>query len=362
MKQALQAICGLTLAVLSCVLAQHISQAQEPVPKAAPAKAETGSYSAVAYTLDVKLDPAAHSMAGSGVIRWTNKSAKPQVELWLHLYLNAFKNERTVFQRSTAGFGFRGGKKEDAGWGWITVDKLFARELNADLWKSAELTPGDPEDETDARVRLPRPVKPGETITLDVAWTSQLPRVSHRTGYADSFHMVAQWFPKLAVLEPNGEWAHFPFHRLSEFYADYGDYDVTIETPAAFLVGASGEMVEEKSAGDRVKRRFRIANVHDFAFTAWDGFSEAQAEGPDGIKMRCLFPKGEGSLAQIELDDTAFGLEYFGKHFGKYPYKNITIVHPPDNARDAGGMEYPTLFTTGGSWTAPLLVFAPSRR
>jgi hypothetical protein len=48
-----------------------------------------------------------------------------------------------------------------------------------------------------------------------------------------------------------------------------------------------------------------------------------------------------------------YGLEHFGRRFGPYPYSTLTVVHPPDAAGDSGGMEYPTLITTGGAWFAP---------
>ena len=39
-----------------------------------------------------------------------------------------------------------------------------------------------------------------------------------------------------ARLETDGRWAHFPFHHLAEFYADYGTYDVTLDVPEGFTV------------------------------------------------------------------------------------------------------------------------------
>ena len=68
---------------------------------------------------------------------------------------------------------------------------------------------------------LPRDVQPGETIALDVVWDDKLPAVVERTGFDGSFHMIAQWFPKLAKIEADGTFAHFPFHHLGEFYADW---------------------------------------------------------------------------------------------------------------------------------------------
>ncbi|RLB60015.1 MAG: hypothetical protein DRI90_14730, partial [Deltaproteobacteria bacterium] len=55
---------------------------------------------AVSYQMQVRLDPVEHQIHGTGTIRWHNGSQVAQRELYLHLYLNAFKNERTLFMRS----------------------------------------------------------------------------------------------------------------------------------------------------------------------------------------------------------------------------------------------------------------------
>ncbi|MDC0745870.1 M1 family metallopeptidase [Polyangium mundeleinium] len=304
------------------------------------------------YTLRATLDPTLHQVRGEGTIVWRNASHIPQREIWLHLYLNAFKNEKTNYMRQRAR-GFRGGGAL-ADYGWIRVSKLFARELDSELWDKADRhTPGDPDDETDIRVPLPRAIEPGETLTLDVAFVSDLPSVTLRTGFAESFHMVAQWFPKLAKIEPDGRWAHFPFYRFSEFYADYGNYDVTIDAPEGFVIGATGRLDKETAKGGRIERRFLQEDVHDFAFTAWDHFREVTATTADGVALRCLYPPGFDRVATIELDAVRFGLEHFGAAYGKYPYGTVTIVHPPRGAGEAGGMEYPTLITTGGAWWTP---------
>ncbi len=196
------------------------------------------------YTLHASLDPVKHVVEGKGTITWRNASRTPQGEVWLHLYLNAFKNERTYFMRFPGVDGFRGaGTPGD--WGHVDV-KRFAIEGGADLWPGADKTsPGDPDDETDIRVPLPEPVQPGATVRFDVAFEAHLPQLLFRTGYVGGFHMVGQWFPKLARLEPDGRWAHFPFHHLSEFYADFGTYDVTVDTPDDVIVGATGQLEGE---------------------------------------------------------------------------------------------------------------------
>ena len=316
-----------------------------PTPLAPPPNAPPEAVAS--YELDAALDAVEHIVTGHGVVRWRNTAAVAVDQLYLHLYLNAFADDETVFQRDNVA-GFRGGGRP-ARAGGIRVGRLFARELAAELWPSADLHPaGDSDDETDVRVPLPRPIEPGERMTLDVAWTSTLPSIVSRTGFAGSFHMVAQWFPKLARLEPDGTWAHFPFHRLSEFYADFGDYDVRLDVPAGFTVGATGTRVSDEARGDRHLLRHVEHAVHDFAWTAWDGFDERRETTTDGVALRALYPRGSDAAGALELDVAARGLEHFGAAYGPYPYAELTIVHPPAYAAEAGGMEYPTLITTGG--------------
>ncbi|WP_437552258.1 M1 family metallopeptidase [Sorangium sp. So ce367] len=380
MRTALQAAVGLLLALLAGRMGASLLSTVQPIEPDAPARrspaAPSGASAAPAlaapapapppdaelaahadpiasYTLRARLDPAQHTMHGEGTLVWRNASREPQRELFVHLYLNAFKDPRTVFLRSSID-GFRGGEML-YDYGHIQVTRFAVREMDgADVWpRGKPTTPGDPDDETDIRVELPRAVAPGEAITIDLAWDADLPSLALRTGHHGSFHMVGQWFPKIARLEPDGRWAHFPYHRLSEFYADFGAYDVTVDVPERFVVGATGRLVEERRADGRAIRRFVQEDVHDFAFAAWDRFRELRATTGDGVAIRCLFPEGSEREAALEIDLVRFGLERFGAAFGRYPYGTLTIVHPPEGAEEAGGMEYPTLITTGGSWLWP---------
>ncbi len=301
------------------------------------------------YDLSASLDDATHTVAGKGTIHWINRTSAPTGELWFHLYLNAFKNERTLFLRSPFG-GSRGGERTKE-WGFIDVKRLVAKELGtADLWPGRDRhSPDDPDDETDIRVPLPHAVEPGAELTLDVEWTSRLPDIVARTGQSQGFYMVAQWFPKLARREPDGTWVHFPFHPHSEFYADYGRYSVTLDVPQAMIVGATGKRTSERIESGRRIVRHEIDSVHDFAWTAWERFRE-KAEAIDGVQVRLLYPPGHETNAERTLEALRFALPHMSRAYGRYPYPVLTVVHPPSHAEEAGGMEYPTLITSGGPW------------
>lgn len=315
----------------------------------AKAAEPTASYRWVA-----RLDVDRHTISGRGSITWVNRSQTPTNELYVHLYLNAFKNSRTLFLRSPFGAGRSG--EGASRFGFIDVKRMSAPQFGGeDLWKhAAPSSPGDPEDETDIRVPLPKAVAPGATLTLEVEFEAQLPQIVERTGYSGSYHFVAQWFPKLAKREPNGTWAHFAFHPQSEFYSDFGSYHVTLEVPEGFTVGATGNRLSHKRENGRQTFEYADESLGDFAWVAWDGFSEREEQiGPTLVRL--LTPTGDPNAEETTLRTLRAALPHFSASYGRYPYRALTVVHPPEQALKSGGMEYPTLITTGSRWYTSLL-------
>lgn len=308
------------------------------------------------YTLYARLDPSTHIVQGMGTIRWRNTSAAPTHELWVHLYMNAFKNARSAFLRER-GVGGRGSQLP-RDYGSVEVQELTLLDHTpVSLWANAELHPAGDDDETDVRVPLPRDIAPGEVIDLRVAFQDKLPSIVIRTGYEGTFHLVGQWFPKLARLERDGTWRHFAFHHLSEFYADFGVYDVTLDVPATYLLGATGPVISERIEGGRRVERHRQSDVHDFAWAAWDAFRSLR-ESIDDVNVIVLYAPGFDETARRQLAAARFALPYFSQRYGRYPYGTLTIVTPEEGAAEAGGMEYPTFITGAGSWYEPRGLFS----
>lgn len=313
-----------------------------------------------ATILRATLDPAAHVVSGEEEIVWTNHSSRSTDELYWHLYLNAFRDQRSLFRRESLGPG-RGERAPDDD-GRVDIERMDLYEVDAEghpsgepveIWGPAEKhTPDDPDDTTDVRTALPRPVPPGGRIALRLRFRAKLPSIVERTGYSGDFHMVAQWFPKLAQRTIKGRWNHFPFHRLSEFAANFGSYDVTLDVPEGHVVGATGRLVEEKREGGRFVARYVQDRVHDFAWVAATGLAERR-ERLYGVDLRLLYPPGYERAVARELDALGAAFDCFGRRYGAYPYDVLTVVHPPQGAEEAGGMEYPTLVTTGGPWHGP---------
>src|SRR5207253_6384825 len=126
---------------------------------------------------------------------------------------------------------------------------------------------GNPDDRTVVSASLPQPVQPGATLTIEVTWTARVPRPVSRTGVIGNYYFIAQWFPKLGVLQDDG-WNCHQFHSGTEFFSDYGVYDVRLMVPATWVVGATGV---ERPDGPH---HFYQEDVHDFAWTTSPDYIE----------------------------------------------------------------------------------------
>jgi len=317
----------------------------------------------VAYDIAATLDPVAHTVDGRETLTWRNRSKLVVRAVYLHLYLNAFEGlDSTFFSESRQlGSQFRSNVPvRDGGWGYVTLGAITQAGA-AVPWTYVHPDAGPATDHTVVRLDLPAAVAPGARTALQIAFRDQLPRVLARTGYFGTFHLIGQWFPKIGVLELPGErgarqvqWNVHEFHMFSEFYADYGSFDVRLTVPRDFTVGATGEeRGEPAAAGDRVTHRFVQDDVHDFAWTADSRTApvlkgEYRGQGSPAVTVRVLYPPEFAGDAQPVLKATIDSLAYFSRTLGPYPYRTVTAVIPPFNAGEAGGMEYPTFFTAEG--------------
>jgi hypothetical protein len=306
------------------------------------------------YRIEVELDPVRHRLSGHEHLEWHNTQAEPARALWFHLYMNAFKNAHSAFMRELR--HGEGRRPLDTASRFGSIDVRSLRRGTVELRASAHIArcpedeterPDCPQDETVMDVPLSPPVAPGGQIDLDLDFEVQLPEVIARAGSSGDFHMAGQWFPKIAVFEPapggGARWNCHAYHADSEFYADFGEYRVSITTPARFVVGATGVLVEERETpGGRRTRVYHAEDVHDFAWVADPELHVARDRFED-VEITLLARTGSDAAHRRQFEPVKQALAELGRLFFPYPYRTLTLVEPPLTAIEAGGMEYPTL-------------------
>jgi hypothetical protein len=317
------------------------------------------------YTIAARLDPATRTITGSETITWRNIATVAATELQFHLYWNAWKDTRSTFMRERALGGSSGRDRPPTADEWARIDVTTIKVGGDDRTATKRfIAPDDdnPDDQTAMAVRLAQPIVPGGTATIDVEWSAHVPRPFARTGAIGNFFFIAQWFPKLGVLQDEG-WNCHQFHSSTEFFSDFGVYDVSLTVPGGWPLGATGVEVRRYANTDGTATyRYYQEDVHDFAWTTSPDYLErtARFEHPQlpAVEMRLLLQPEHAAQAERHFDATRTTLRYYGEWFGPYPYGHITIIDPAYQS-GAGGMEYPTLFTAGTRWLAPARVTTP---
>ena len=318
--------------------------------------------------MQARLDPEAHTIEGSLVLEWRNPAGVPLQSFPFHLYWNAFRN---TLSTSARGEGRRAARvnNSERGFGHTQVRSIRLLDRAAG---ETDLTPtlrflapddGNPDDRTVMEVTAPAPVPPGGMARFAVDWTSRVPYGDRgRAGWVHDYHFIAQWFPKIGVYW-KGAWNAHQFHPWTEFFADYGVYDVSLTLPRGFVVGATGTLQERRENPDGTDTlRFLERDVHDFAWTASRRFREKTSRFDDAgyppVEIRLLVQPEKEHLSERYLEATKVALRNYGTWSVPYPYGHVTVVDPPWSSA-SGGMEYPTLFTGGASIWAPRVLQSP---
>lgn len=314
----------------------------------------------VDYDIEAALDPATHTITGSETITYANHSPDTLGYLWLQLDQNLFASGSQGAQTFPRGGRF-GGSRADGGYTISRVAGAGGERLEHRIV------------DTQMRVDLAAPLPPGGTTTLSIDWSFVVPVVgADRMGRDGDHYVIAQWYPRLDVYDDVDGWNTMPYLGQGEFYLEYGDFDVALTVPAAYLVGATGtlenpdevltatqrerldrartggEVVSVVSAGELSDRaairprtdgtltwRFRAEDVRDVAWAAspeavWDA-----TVTENGTLVHALY-RPEAETWEEAAAMTRHSIDFYSRMLIDYPYPTATAVEGP-----VYGMEYP---------------------
>ncbi len=338
------------------------------------------------YQLTASLDNDANKITGSEILTYTNNSPDDLGFIWMNIDQNLFKQSSrgtaiippTGSRNGSRGQVFEGGHQL----GLVRLMSLNGKSQDVDLKYMIE--------DTRLQIFLPENLKAnGGVLKLKINFSYISPEYgSDRMGVLETkngkIFTQAQWYPRMCVYDDVTGWNTIPYTGPSEFYLDYGDFDIKITAPANHIVVCSGELQNSKEVytAEQVKRweaaaksdatvmirsanevtdkasrpadkkeltwHFKLQNARDCAWASSPAFII------DAAKMN--LPSGKKSLAisayPIEsTGDDAYGrsteyvkksLEHNSSKWFEYSYPAATNV-----AGNEGGMEYPGIVFCG---------------
>jgi len=319
----------------------------------------------VAYDMDAKYNAKAHSLDASETLTYHNLTGQPLDTFPFHLYLNAFQPISTWVREgkreATRGQDFE--KWDPKSFGAEEI-KSFEVVGQGDFTNQLQFVHPDDDnndDRTVMQVHLPKPIPPDGYVQFKIKFHDQFPETLERTGWNRDFVLGGQWFPKVGVWW-HGAWNCHQFHAYTEFFADFGVYDVKLTVPQYEVVGASGIEVGSVNNPDGTKTvAYHGDDIHDFAWTASPHYliyNDTFQSSMGTVKLRIMMQPAHWGQAERHALIAKQTMERFDRWYGPYPYKTLTIVDPEPGSQ-AFGMEYPTFITAGSSWLMPQGLLLP---
>ena len=339
------------------------------------------------YKLDVRLNEQSNEISGTVLLTYTNNSPDKLPFIWMQLDQNLFKEDsrgQAIIPPGGSRSGARG-QKFDGGYKIKSV-----KILSVDKGKAIEKNVEHFIEDTRMQVYLPVELSSGGgQLRLKIEYSFTSPDYgSDRMGVLNTkngkIFSVAQWYPRMCVYDDVYGWNTIPYIGPSEFYLEYGDYDISITVPASHIVVGSGELMnpqdvytaeqqqrwknaaqsdktviirsatEVTNPDSRPKGKqeltwnFKLKNARDAAWASSASFiiDAAKMNLPSGKKSMAIsaYPvesDGNGAWGR-STEYTKASNEYNSKKWFEYPYPAATNV-----ASNAGGMEYPGIVFCG---------------
>ena len=306
----------------------------------------------VEYKIIIDFDHKNHQFLGEQNLKYFNNSKDTINKVYFHLYFNAFQPGSMMDVRSRS-------LPDPDRRVMDRISKLNKNEIGFHEIKKIEQDGKSLKHHTQGtvlEVELSHPLLPNESTDFYLEYFSQVPvqiRRSGRNNKEGIDYSMAQWFPKIAEYDENG-WHANPY-IAREFYAPWGDFDVSISINKDYIVAATGILESKKKEKNKNTWNFKARDVHDFVWAADpDYVHDILKVDSEDLELHFYYQKTNDEMVsnwKRLQDDTADAFRYINKKFGKYPYTKYSVIQGGD-----GGMEYPMATLITGERSYPSLL------
>jgi hypothetical protein len=344
----------------------------------------------VKYNIKADLDPETARLSGTETIFYYNNSPDTLIEVYFHLYYNAFQPNSYMDRqaRECGDYYFAYLPPDD--WGYTRIDLIKNAGARIDSFLI---------DNTIMRVPLFRPLGPGDSTYFYIEWTCQIPAEGARAAHSRTHFDVGQWYPKIAAYDRYG-WHADQYLWRTEFFADFGDLDVELTLPENYIVAHCGRLLNEhevfggwlpvpqndsivvdaakyivpilpdtslssgiekapEPAGDtgniviqnveKLKTwQMRANNIHDFAFSADPDFIIDVCRYKNATIKSYYTRKTRRIWERRVAESTRKAIALYSDRYFPWPYDQYSTV----NGQVDGGIEYPDLTILSAKYSA----------
>jgi len=335
--------------------------------------------------IEVALDDKQHMLRGHISMDYYNNSPDTLKFIYFHLFPNAYKTDRTAYEKQAVEDGntwhYFSDEKDR---GYMDSLRFSVTQDAGDIQQAGVVAT---KDEDIVRLILPDALAPGAHIKIETPFKVKIPLTFSRMGHSGQSYQISQWFPKPAVYDKKG-WHPIPYLDQGEFYSEFGNYHVEITLPENYIVMGTGNIMNEAenawldglsklplpnvsynikgterltdtslykvpaSSSNLKTVIFEEQDIHDFAWFAdkrWVVRKDTVAvPGTDRAitAYTCFYPYHQKAWGK-SIEQVKNAIRGYSKAVGPYPYMTVKAVEGALSA--GGGMEYPTVTVIAAS-------------
>ncbi|HEX9962561.1 MAG TPA: M1 family metallopeptidase [Pyrinomonadaceae bacterium] len=338
------------------------------------------------YSINANLNPETQTIAGSERISLHNNSGDRLDRIVLRLDHNIYR------PRVPRGFSVPAETTEGM---VVTRIKINGAEIDLKLSPPGQDRQGQQKieksfvvglDQTVAVVVLAQPIDARGVATIEIDWHTKLPGGEGGQGHRmtqrweSRLFQPTQWYPRLAKYDDLHGWDTNPYLGPSEFYNNFGRFDVKIEVPAGWLVSGTGVLQnadealapfvrerlaaalktdeevmivkeDERGVGKALLPRgrnvwhFLAEEVNDFAWaasnrTVWRA-TRANIPQKGYVPVHMFYLPERAKLFQNAGKNARHALEFYSRLLIPYAFPQLTLQDGP-----SAGMEYPMVINS----------------
>ncbi|HQR06234.1 MAG TPA: M1 family aminopeptidase [Gemmatales bacterium] len=292
------------------------------------------------YDLDLKLDLRTRRLWGVEKVTFYNRHDRPATELVFNAYSrykipdgDGVKLAKTLeLLRSNPSDGIDWVGERLNVQAVFTNDERGVRRSIPFAWRK--------DLHTAFEVALATPLKKGESITVEVHFTLDLPDKEGRWGHREGITYLTHALPALAYYDEKG-WQPTPFIAWHQpFFQEAGIYNVRMTLPEDQKLACTGTILSESPLGDGTKM-VSIASccAREFSFVCSNRFQE-WSEMVERTRVRVLALPEHKEMAQRCLKVACEAIPLYNRWFGPYPFGDFCIAesHFAWNGNECSGL------------------------
>ena len=339
------------------------------------------------YSINASLDPGTQTISGSETISLHNNSPDRLDRIVLRLDHNIYR------PRVPRGFSVPAENTEGM---VVTRIKINGVEIDLKLGPPRQGRNQEPQkiersyavglDQTVATLYLATPIEPRSLATIEIDWSTKLPGGEGGQGHRmtqrweSRLFQPTQWYPRLAKYDDLRGWETNIYLGPSEFYNNYGKFDVRIEVPSGWLVSGTGVLQnanealapfvrerlaaalqtdeelmivkeDERGVGKALLPRdkniwhFVAEEVNDFAWATSNEFiwrsTRANIPTKGYVPVHMFYLPERARLFANAGKNSRHALEFYSKLLIPYAFPQLTLQDGP-----SAGMEYPMVINS----------------